>query len=86
MAKKTLYAQCHLRRETETGSVHTTSYIPAKHAKVGQVLDLKEKDDTWSRDWVVMTAGQLTDSPPDTHQLIKGHRKMTGDSLPRKQG
>jgi hypothetical protein len=85
MAKKPLYAQCHLRRDTETGTVETTSYIPAKHAKVGRVLDLKEPDKTWSRDWVVMSAGQITDNPPDSHELIKGHRKMTGDALPRRK-
>lgn len=81
MAKKIRYRQCRLTSPTERGQVETVSYLPTKFAKVGRTVGLK--DDDFERTWTVTSAGPVTDNPPDAHALIKGHRKMTGDSLPR---
>ena len=86
MSKVTKYRQCHLEKVTATGRVETTSYIPAKYAKVGWVVDLRGKDKSWDRGWTVVSAGPLVDEPPSARDLIKGHRKMTGDSAPRRAG
>lgn len=76
------YRQCHMERKTDTAVVHTTSYIPEKYAKVGHILELNTNDE-WVDGWVVKSIGELVEDPPDPRALIKGHRKMTGDSLKR---
>lgn len=63
--------------------MQTTSYLPQKYAVVDAVVSLRGDDKTWSDDWVIKSAGKLEDEPPDWRSLIKGHRKMTGDSTPR---
>lgn len=85
MAKaKTKYRQCHLVKKTEGGHVETTSYIPAKYAKVGWTLALKDPETKeWSDGWLVDSAGELVDEPMDWRKLVRGHRKMTGDDTPK---
>ena len=82
MSKQT-YVQCRMERKTPSGNASTTSWIPAKFAKLDWILDLKDGV-TWTRGWIVKLVGSRTADPPDWRKLIKGHRKMTGDSLPRK--
>lgn len=86
MANKEKYSQCHLERRTDHSVISTTSYIPQKFAKKGHVVDLRNDDKTWSRGWVVISVGDVTDSLPDWRQSIKGHRAMTGDNLPKMCG
>lgn len=70
-----------------TGTVEQTSWIPDKFAVVGKVLKLRDEDGNWENGWIVKSAGnRLEESQiPDYHSLIKGHRKMTGDSEPKKK-
>jgi hypothetical protein len=93
---KTQFTQCKLARQDENSRTETTSWIPTKvkdrdngglvKLRVGMIVDLKEPgdEDKWTRDWQVMSMGLPTEAPPDVHKLIKGHRKMTGDSQPRR--
>lgn len=84
--KQTKYRQCVLEKRENKSLVQTTSYIPEKYAKVGWTLALKDPaTKVWSEGWYVKSAGALVDEPMDPRQLIKGHRKMTGDSTPRKK-
>jgi hypothetical protein len=78
---KDKYRQCTLVKN----NVATVSYIPSEYAIVGKILKLKKDDDTWSDGWVVESAGALTSSPPDYRKDIRAHKKMTGDSLPKKE-
>jgi hypothetical protein len=78
--KKKLYRQCVLKRKTEDGVVIQTSYLPERYAKVGEVLKLKDGG-VWTDGWVVESVGELKDEPPNYRQIIKGHRRGTGDDL-----
>jgi hypothetical protein len=63
-----------------------TSWIPEQYAKVGKVLKLRDDNNVWTDGWVVQLASQTRlaeDMITDYHRDIKGHRKATGDSLPK---
>lgn len=80
--KKTYYKQCDLQK----GNMFQTSWIPEKFATLNRVLKLRDGDGKWDDGWVVIRAGQnrVEDSSmPDLHKEIRGHRKATGDSLPK---
>lgn len=81
MAVKQQYRQCRLSRDN--GKFETTSFIPAKLAKVGRVLDLRDPDGSWTTDWTVQVASHIVEDPRDPHELIKNHRRATGDSQKR---
>lgn len=81
MSKK-LYKQCTLVRNIESGTIQTVSYIPVEFAKLDSVLKLQDEEGLWTSGWKVVGVGHdSTDSPPDFHKAIRGHRKNTGDSL-----
>ncbi len=80
---KPLFCQCLMERKTEGGKVTVVSYIPAKFAKVGGYVKLKQEDGTWIDHWKVISAGEPTEEPLDPRVPIKEHRKRTGDSLPK---
>ena len=92
---KTQFTQCKLVRQEGDSRTETVSWIPTKvksddgmvKLHKGMVVDLKETGggDIWTRGWTVMSMSEPTDAPPDSHELIKGHRKMTGDALPRRK-
>lgn len=87
MSKKTRYKQCKLvKTEKAEGRSHVrVSWIPEKFAVVGKVLKLKEND-VWIDGFVVEFAGEdAIDEPPDMNKAIRGHRKATGDSLPKEK-
>ena len=85
MRHKNKFRQCHLERDLEDGSVsHTTSYLPQKYAVVSRAVSLRDDDKNWSQGWVIVLAGKLVDQPPDWRSLVKGHRKMTGDNIPKR--
>jgi hypothetical protein len=74
--KKT-YTQCVLVKDNRT----QLTWIPSKFAKLGEILKLKEHN-VWEDGWIVQFVG--SEGPmPNSRQLIRGHRKMTGDSLPK---
>lgn len=86
MAKQTYYKQCRLQKPTERGVMEQTSWIPEKFATEGKVLKLKDGDGNWEDGWIVKTAGthRLEEKMlPDYHDEIKGHRRATGDALPK---
>jgi len=92
---KQQFTQCKLVRQEGNTRTETISWIPTKvksdtgmvKLRMGMVLDLKETGDgdIWTRNWTVESMSKPVDAPPDSHELIKGHRKMTGDSLPRRK-
>ena len=88
------FRQCRLVKKVGTANVETVSWLPTEfpvrgggsraRLRVGSVVDLREEDGTWSKDWTVVSTGTSeVEDPPDWRKLIKGHRKMTGDSTPR---
>lgn len=84
MSKKTFYRQCRMVKE---GCLFQVSWLPEKFAVVGKVLKLRN-DDTgeWDNGWVVTCAGKnRVDEPPYADAMIRGHRKNTGDSLPKEK-
>lgn len=81
--KKIKYRQCELEKAEESATRTMVSFLPEKFAAVGTVLKLKDDDGNWSDGWIVKSAGQLTDEPPDWRKEVRAHRKTTGDSLPR---
>ena len=68
------YAQCVLKSEA-TGQV---AYIPEEFARVDKLIEIKGKI------WKVVSVGKYISAPIYPRELIKEHRKNTGDSLPRK--
>jgi hypothetical protein len=63
-----------------------TTWLPEQYASEGKVLKLRDEAGVWENGWVVMDAGsnRLAENQlPDYHSAIKGHRKATGDALPK---
>ena len=81
MSKKTYYRQCRL---TKNGSF-LVEWLPEQFAVVGKTLKLRnDKDDAWDNGWLVTGAGKnKVDEPPYSEGMIRGHRKNTGDALPK---
>jgi hypothetical protein len=97
MSNPTPYVQVNLTRENGDGSrSETTSWIPVKvkdrdkgglvKVRKGMTIDLKNEDDTWTRDWIVASVGsEVKDEAPDVRKMIRGHRKNSGDSQPKRE-
>lgn len=84
MSNNTKYAQCYLEKKDGNSTTATVTYLPEKFAKKGMIVNLRNEDKTWDNGWTVDSVGHLIDEPPDVRASIKGHRKMTGDNLPKK--
>jgi hypothetical protein len=85
MARTVYYRQCHLVRPCERGEMRQLSWIPEKFAVTGKSLRLRDEGG-WQDGWIVRSVGpyRVADEDlPDPHSDIRGHRKRTGDSLPR---
>jgi hypothetical protein len=80
--KKPQFRQCVLHRLTGEGEAIITSYLPEKYAVVNKVVKLKGNQ-SWTDGWVVKSAGELVDEPPDYRKAIRRHRKNTGDDTPK---
>ena len=53
----------------------------------GKVLKLRDEDGTWVNGWIVDSVSvDRRDGKdiPDAHELIKAHRRATGDAEPKK--
>lgn len=96
MSAPTQYVQCRFAREGDGSRTETVSWIPTKvkhrdqggmvKLRVGMVIDLQSEDKTWTRDWTLTSIGtEIKDDAPDVRKMIRGHRKMTGDSQPRRK-
>ena len=73
------FRQCKLQK----GDTYQVSYIPDCYAEIGRLIKLKEGD-IWESGWeVIEVSNNKTDCPPDYRKDIRGHRKTTGDSLPK---
>jgi hypothetical protein len=84
MARTIYYRQCILRK----GNATTTSWLPEPFAVLGKVLRLRDDAGTWDNGWVVAAVHERREESqlPDAHMAIRGHRKRTGDALPREKG
>jgi hypothetical protein len=85
MSKTIFYRQCRLSKKESDVTFHQTSWIPETFAVVGKTLRLRENGQ-WQDGWVVQAVGATSlseDLLPDTHDDIKGHRRASGDSLPK---
>ncbi len=82
MARDVFYRQCRLVRPVAGGECAQVSWIPEPFAATGRVLKLRE-DGAWVDGWVVVGAGTTRlrgKDLPDAHDLIRGHRRATGDA------
>jgi hypothetical protein len=86
------YTQCKLTKPIPSiydedvciGELEQTAWIPTKFAVAGNVLKIYNNDiDMWVDDWIVRRVWQTVDNPPDYRKCIRGHKKRTGDSLPK---
>jgi hypothetical protein len=87
MSKATYFRQCRLVKKIQAGTRHQTSWLPEQFAQVGKVLKLRDDGGVWEDGWQVEAVSQTRlpeESLFDPHQGIKAHRKVTGDSLPKK--
>jgi len=76
---KTFYRQCKLQQ----GNTTYVAWLPEKHCKIGHRVSIK-KGEEWTEPWtVILVASGKTADPPDYRKAIRGHRKSTGDSLPK---
>lgn len=93
MTNQQEYVQCKLCRYVFDITIEGTgyymvsevSYIPIEYAKVNQKLKIKNESDIWEEGWWVekVHSNSKTTELPDYRKLIRGHRKNTGDSLPK---
>jgi hypothetical protein len=75
-----------MSKKIPTGVKMFTSWIPEQYAHVGKVLKFRDDEGVWDDGWIVGQASQTRlaqDMLPDYHSEIKGHRKATGDALPK---
>ena len=79
------YYQCELVKYEGMIRWETTTYIPEEFAILNKKLKLKDEEGEWDHGWIVHKIFSKTDSPPDYRKLIRGHRKQTGDSLPKEK-
>jgi len=88
------FIQCRFARKGEDGSTtETVSWIPIKvkhrdrgglvRVEVGMIIDLKEEDGTWTRDWTIVGTGAIQNRVPDVRKSIRTHRQRSGDDLPK---
>jgi hypothetical protein len=80
------YTQCQLRKpgkHPKEFDVVMTTWIPSNLAKRGNVLKVKDEHNDWSDGWIVEETYSTAEDPPNPHQMIREHRKRTGDSLPK---
>ncbi len=82
------YRQCRMIRQTSTTSrTEITSWIPEKYAQLNSYVKLKQADGSFVDGWKVtsVSSERLAERHlPDTHAMIKGHKKATGDALPKR--
>jgi len=82
------YQQCRLVKRTSRNTrTELTSWIPEKYAQLHGYVQLKQPDGSFVDGWQVMSVSseRLQEKHlPDTHALIKGHKKATGDALPKR--
>ncbi len=84
MSKKEEFAQCSLERIVNGRLFRTVSFLPKKHAKLGNVLKLREdKDSEWTDGWQVISIGVTVKNFPYSQATIRNHRNNTGDSNPK---
>ena len=74
-----------MRKDNKDGSYsEQVSYIPEPYCVKGKVLKLRDYTGEWDNGWIVTFASENRIlEPPDVHKEIKGHRKKTGDSVPK---
>lgn len=77
------FLQCKLTKTEGPSRLETVSYIPKKFAQKNRILDLRDEEGNWTRDWRVDFVGHEVADPPDWRHAIKAHRRATGDSLPK---
>jgi hypothetical protein len=85
MSKTVHYRQCLLVRPYDKGEMRLMSWIPEKFAVAGKRVRLRDGG-AWQDGWVVRDVGpyRVADKDlPDVHDDVKGHRRRTGDALPR---
>ncbi len=83
MAKPVFYRQCRLVKRLEVGELVLVSWLPEPYASTGRPVKLRDDDGAWDDGWVVACAGENrlpAAEVPDFHQLIRGHRRATGDA------
>ena len=82
------YKQCRLvKRTSSTTRIEVTSWIPEKYAQLHGYVKLKQDDGSFVDGWEVMSISgeRLQENHlPDSHAMIKGHKKATGDALPKR--
>lgn len=74
----TYYKQCKMQK----GNTFQTGYIPEEFAVLDKIIKLREKG-VWDNGWKVIEVGSFRhadETLPDSHSLIKAHRRATGDS------
>ncbi len=72
----TYYRQCLLVKNTPTGTLSQTSWLPEQFAKVGEVVQLRDCRGLWNNGWIVSCASVtriVEDHLPNTHGLTQRH-------------
>ena len=84
---KQYYKQCTLTKRLGPTTTRTQiAWIPEKFVIKGKVLKIKDHNDEWENGWVVMSDGGARKEEkqlPDYRSMIRGHRRQTGDALPK---
>ena len=89
MARDVFYRQCRLVKRIDGGELAQVSWLPEPYASAGRVVKLRDADGAWDDGWVVVGAGDRRlrpDQVPDCHDLVKAHRRATGDAETRAKG
>ena len=89
MARDVFYRQCRVVKRFDGGELAQVSWLPEPYATAGRVLKLRDDDGAWDDGWVVVGAGARRlrpDQVPDFHDLVKAHRRATGDAETRAKG
>jgi len=86
MSKQQYYIQCTLQKRTPNSRITQIAWIPEKFVIKDKVLKIRDQNDEWDDGWVVMSDGGARKEEkqlPDYRSMIRGHRRKTGDALPK---
>jgi hypothetical protein len=76
MSKQEYYMkQCVLRKSVESGHRHTTSWLPERYSKVGNIVQLKDNDE-WVGGWEIISVGDRKITAEECNRKSQEHKKI----------
>lgn len=71
------FYQCTMEREEEVGKAVTTSWLPEKFARIGQVVKLQNRaTKEWSDGWIIKCVSSLSREKSEVIERSQDHKRQ----------